>query len=91
MTQQVRFPIDGMTCTSCVAHISRAVGKVDGVESVKVDLASDSAVVAYDSARASLTEIGWAVRQAGYEPHVEAAESWVAPPRRGLLARLTQR
>ncbi len=88
MTETVRFPIDGMTCTSCVAHITKAVRKVDGVESVKVDLGSDSATVAFDSGQTSLTAIGWAIREAGYEPHVEQAEANVEVPRRGLFARL---
>jgi Cu+-exporting ATPase len=88
MGDLLRIPIDGMTCTSCVAHITKAVRKIEGVEAVKVDLGSESAIVGFDAARTSLTAIGGAIRDAGYEPHVEEAEPFVPQVRLGLLARL---
>jgi Cu+-exporting ATPase len=88
MAEQVRFPIEGMTCASCAAHITKAVRKIEGVESVKVDLGSDSAIVGFDPAQTSLAAIALAVSEAGYEPHVERAESFVPAARRGILARL---
>jgi copper ion binding protein len=84
----VRLPIEGMTCTSCVAHITKAVRKIEGVETVKVDLGSESAILGFDSARTSLTAIGEAIREAGYEPRVEEAAPFIPRVRRGLLARL---
>ena len=66
MSERVRIAIDGMTCTSCASRITRAVRKLHGVESVKVDLGSDSADVAFDPARTSLDSIAEAVRRAGY-------------------------
>lgn len=88
MAELVRFPIEGMTCTSCVGHITKAVRRIDGVESVRVDLASDSAIVGFDPARTSLAAIGGAISAAGYEPQVERAEPCVPEERRGVLARL---
>ncbi len=88
MSEHVRFPIEGMTCTSCAARITRAVRGIDGVETVKVDLGGDSARVAFDPARTSLVAIGEAVRDAGYEPRLSNAEPWIIEPRRGWLARL---
>ncbi len=88
MSEHVRFPIDGMTCTSCVAHITKAVRKVPGVDSVRVDLGSDSASVAFDPRQTSLTAIAGAIREAGYEPQIELAEAYVEAPRRRLLDRL---
>lgn len=78
-----RIPIEGMTCTSCVSRITRALRKVDGVESVKVDLGSDSAIVGFDSGRTSLEVIGRAIRAAGYEASAETAEPFT-PAARGL-------
>ena len=72
--ERYRIPIEGMTCTSCVARITKAVRRVDGVASVRVDLASDSAVVGLDPARASLARVGAAIQQAGYVARVEEAE-----------------
>ena len=88
MAELMRIPIEGMTCTSCVAHITKTVRKVEGVETVKVDLGSESAIVGFDAARTSLTAIGEAIVEAGYEPHVEQAEPFVTVAHRGVLARL---
>jgi copper chaperone CopZ len=77
-----------MTCTSCVSRITRALRNVDGVDSIKVDLVSDSAIVGFDSARTSLEVIGAAIRAAGYEARVEAAEPFTQATYRGLLSRL---
>jgi copper ion binding protein len=91
MRGYLRLPIDGMTCASCASRITRAVRKVDGVESVKVDLGSDSADVVFDSSRTSLAAIGGAIRRAGYEVDPERAEPFVPAVGRGFLSRLTQR
>jgi Cu+-exporting ATPase len=88
MAELVRIPIEGMTCTSCVAHITKAVRKIEGVETVKVDLGSESAIVGFDAVRTSLMSIGGAIRDAGYEPHVDQAEPFVPAERRSVLTRL---
>ncbi len=87
MSEHVRLPIEGMTCGSCVARITGRVRKIDGVESVRVDLRTDSASVAFDPARTSLEAIGEAVASAGYEPRLEAAKPFTPQPRCRLLAR----
>ena len=88
MSEYVRFPIEGMTCTSCVSRITRAVRKLDGVESIKVDLGSDSALVAFDRGRTSLEAIAEVVRRAGYEVQLERAEPFIPMASRGFLSRL---
>ena len=88
ITELVRIPIGGMTCSSCVSRITRALRKVDGVESVKVDLGSDSAIVGFDGGRTSLEVIAVAIRAAGYEARAEAAEPFTPTAHRGLLSRL---
>ncbi|HEX7592349.1 MAG TPA: heavy-metal-associated domain-containing protein [Candidatus Limnocylindrales bacterium] len=88
MTELVRIPIEGMTCTSCVSRITRAVRKIDGIESVRVDLGSDSAIVGFDGVRTSLAAIGLAIHGAGYQARLEAATPFVPEAHRGLLVRL---
>ncbi|MDO5095905.1 MAG: heavy metal translocating P-type ATPase [Peptostreptococcaceae bacterium] len=39
------FSIQGMTCAACAARIEKVVGKLDGVQSVTVNLASEKMVV----------------------------------------------
>jgi copper chaperone CopZ len=88
MSDHVRFPIEGMTCTSCASRITRAVRRLDGVESVRVDLGSDSCAVAFDPEVTSLVAIASAVRQAGYEARIDHPEPFIPRERRNLLARL---
>ena len=70
----VRFPVEGMTCASCVNRIERYLRKVDGVVDANVNLATDSATVRFDPARVDLDDLRSAVEAAGYEARIERAE-----------------
>ncbi len=63
---EVGLPIEGMTCASCVRRVERALGKVEGVTSASVNLASERATVTYDPAKAGLADLTAAVERAGY-------------------------
>src|SRR5215213_6478626 len=65
-TQEVTFPVVGMTCASCVRRIEKALNKVDGVEQASVNLATEKATVRYDSAVTSTAQMQAAVEKAGY-------------------------
>lgn len=39
----ISLPIEGMTCASCVGRVEKALSKVDGVDSVTVNLATERA------------------------------------------------
>ena len=39
--KQVTFPIQGMTCASCVNHVEQGLKKVPGVSEVQVNLATE--------------------------------------------------
>jgi Cu+-exporting ATPase len=66
--------IGGMTCASCVARVERAIAKLPGVESVSVNLATESARVTWAPSQAEEQDqtqqarLRRAVRDAGYEP-----------------------
>ena len=91
--------IGGMTCASCVARVERAIAKLPGVESVSVNLATESARVTWSPSQTPEQEqtkqarLRRAVRDAGYEPlaaeHLELApaDAWAgfAPVALGLL------
>lgn len=61
----ISLPIGGMTCASCVARIERSLGKVEGVRSVSVNLATERADIRANAAidRNTLVQ---AVEDAGY-------------------------
>jgi Cu+-exporting ATPase len=66
---ETALAIEGMTCASCVRRVERGLAKVDGVEQVAVNLATERAVVAGAASPASLLA---AVERAGYHARVLA-------------------
>lgn len=66
---EFNFQIEGMSCASCVGRIENALSKVDGVEKVSVNLASEKAnVVTQDSINEeTLIE---AIKDAGYKAKI---------------------
>jgi Cu+-exporting ATPase len=69
----VSFPVEGMTCASCVNRITRFLRKVDGVEDANVNLAAESATVRFDPAVVTVTDLASAVEAAGYVARIEQA------------------
>jgi Cu+-exporting ATPase len=72
--QTIDIGIGGMTCASCAARVERALGKLQGVSSARVNLAAESARLEYDPERLRAPEISAAVADAGYTPIVEEME-----------------
>ncbi|MFM8691415.1 MAG: heavy metal translocating P-type ATPase [Limnohabitans sp.] len=70
----VQLSIEGMTCASCVGRVERALGRVSGVHSASVNLATESArIEAVDEGQLT-ARLMRAVRDAGYEPHLPAPD-----------------
>jgi len=65
---RAEIPVKGMTCAACVARVERAIGKLPGILSVSVNLATEKAFVEYLPDTVSLSRIRQAIREAGYEP-----------------------
>jgi Cu+-exporting ATPase len=63
--EQVRLAISGMTCASCSARIERKLGKVEGIESATVNLATEKASVSF-SAPVTVEQIVAEVKKTGY-------------------------
>lgn len=57
---------EGFSCPSCVNKIEKQVGKLKGVESVKVHFASARVEVVHDPALATTDDLVAAVAKAGY-------------------------
>ncbi|WP_342721141.1 heavy metal translocating P-type ATPase [Acidovorax sp. FHTAMBA] len=71
--------ISGMTCASCVGRVERALRKVPGVQEASVNLATESARIAFVTqvgadATAMEAVLRRAVRNAGYEPRAAGQE-----------------
>ena len=59
--------VQGMTCPSCIRHITEALEEVDGVAGVAVELRQGVVRVQHDLAAAPVDRLIDALRDAGYE------------------------
>ncbi|MCR5653536.1 MAG: heavy metal translocating P-type ATPase [Ruminococcus sp.] len=61
-----KFNISGMMCSACQAHVENAVKKLDGIESVNVNLLANTMDACYDEKVLNNKKIISAVKKAGY-------------------------
>ena len=59
--------VQGMTCPSCVRHVSAALHELGGVARVDVKLRDGLVVVQHDAGAAPVERLIDALREAGYE------------------------
>ena len=62
--------VSGMTCGSCVSHVTKALSAIEGVNDVTVSLEKGSAEVIYDAAKVKPAMLAEAVTKAGYKAEV---------------------
>jgi len=67
------FPIEGMTCASCVRRVEKAVAAVPGVAAATVNLATETADITFVGA-ANAEGVVAAIRHAGYDVPLETVE-----------------
>ncbi len=63
---EIRLPIGGMTCASCVRRVERALEKKEGIHAVAVNLATERATIDFDPQIISPSEIVSTIEAAGY-------------------------
>lgn len=68
------FPITGMSCASCSAHVQSALEKQPGVTSINVNLATNTAYIEYLPNVTSPEKLQKAVQEAGYDMIIEEIE-----------------
>jgi Cu+-exporting ATPase len=66
-TARWTFPVEGMTCASCVARVEKALSRVEGVTEASVNLATKTATVAADPRKTGPEKLAAAIRDSGYE------------------------
>ena len=74
---ELRVPVTGMTCASCVGRVEKAIASVPGVIEAPVNLATASAVVSFDSEKTGAAGIVAAIKNAGYGVETERLEAEV--------------
>ncbi|MDI7815580.1 heavy metal translocating P-type ATPase [Clostridioides difficile] len=72
--KKIDMKIDGMTCAACAKAVERVVKKLDGVENISVNIATDKANIDYNPSKVKLSQIKAAIEKAGYKPIEEVRD-----------------
>ena len=73
--KKTKFNVQGMTCSSCKAHVEKAVNNLDGVQSVNVNLLSNNMIVEYNESILDNDKVIDAVNSAGYSASIENSKN----------------
>jgi len=74
---EVTIPVTGITCASCVRRVEKAISAVPGVASANVNLATNSARVAFDPGTTGAATVVDSIRDAGYGVGLDRLEAEV--------------
>ncbi|MEE8259813.1 MAG: heavy metal translocating P-type ATPase, partial [Nitrospinaceae bacterium] len=66
------FPVEGMTCASCVSRVEKKLRSLEGVTDAQINLANERATVEYLESRLGMKDFQDALEQIGY--HVPQME-----------------
>ena len=69
-TQTVTLSVTGMPCAACPITIKKALNKVEGVETIEVNLEKKEALVTFDDAKTTVEALLEATTNAGYRSTV---------------------
>jgi Cu+-exporting ATPase len=65
--ETLSLPVEGMTCASCVLRIEKTLKKIEGIQEVNVNLATEKVTFKFDRSKANLDAVSLAVEEAGYK------------------------
>ena len=65
--KKLTLPVEGMTCASCVARVEKALKKVEGVNEVNVNFATERVTLTYKEGVTDITKLNNVVIDAGYK------------------------
>lgn len=63
---KTKFDVQNMTCAACGITIEKALGRVPGVSSTKVDSASNTVTVVFDAERTTPAALATVITNAGF-------------------------
>ncbi|CEP18742.1 hypothetical protein [Parasitella parasitica] len=68
--KKLQLQIYGMTCASCVGAIEREISKLDGIDTVSVNLMTETGVITYSQAAIGPRQIVEAIEELGFSATV---------------------
>ena len=79
--ETIHIGVQGMTCAACSARVERVLSRLDGVDSVHVNLATDQASVRFDQLALNADDLMKVIAKAGYDPIAPADQATMAAER----------
>jgi len=73
--QHIRLDIEGMSCASCVRHVTHTLEKLEGVAKAQVNLATNRADVVFDSTLTDIAAMSQALAKRGYHAKLTGNEN----------------
>lgn len=87
--EETTLDITGMTCAACATRIEKGLNKLEGVSLASVNLAMESAHVAYVPGKVTVEDLIRKVEQLGYKAELKQARSSRAEARREEIRKHT--
>lgn len=75
--KRVSLDIEGMTCNACVARLERALSRVDGIETVAVNLPLEKATLVFDTKVVEFRDLKDIVERTGFDVGVQSREYFI--------------
>ena len=85
--ERIDLPVGGMTCAACARSIERTLSATPGVARASVNLATETATVEYDPARARVRDFIGAIEDLGYSVPASDKNVSARPPAEQLYRR----
>lgn len=85
-----KFRVTGMTCSACSSRVEKTVSKLEGTETVSVNLLTGTMQVTFDESKLNDEKIITAVEKAGYGAYVDSGQPARRQAARAVRAELAQ-
>jgi len=71
-TAEISLPT--IQCGSCVRTIEKALGKLDGITNIDIDVENKKATISFDESKTNISSIEDAISAAGYDANDKKAD-----------------
>lgn len=68
--KKLKLDIEGMHCAACSSRIERVVSKLDGVETIQVNLANETAELVIDEQTVTYDSVDGAIKRLGFSSSI---------------------
>ena len=87
----LEFPVEGMTCASCIGRVEKALKAIPGVVDATANLAQEHARVRFLKGAVSFEDVAATIERAGYKAIRETAAAPAEEDRRAAEAKILRR